>query len=200
MYKIFINDKPIILTSDVNKEDGFKFFLLNTVDLDLVIRKLITNECEEVYLYHPNSSKLLSIFKQRIGCVNAGGGLVVNNNNEILFIERNDKWDLPKGRQEKGEDIETTSLREVAEETGVENLRINQFLQETYHIYKNKGKYNLKVTYWYLMETDYNGALKPQAEEGITQAVWKTTQQAKLAMNNSYSNVMLLTEAYLTGL
>jgi ADP-ribose pyrophosphatase YjhB (NUDIX family) len=200
MYKIFVNNKPLILTNLVNKEEGFKYFLLNTVNLDLVIRKLSNNNLSEVYLYHPDSSKLLSIFKQRLGCVNAGGGLVINDKNEILFIERNDKWDLPKGRQEKGESIELTSLREVEEETGVQNLLITNFLQETYHIYKNKGKYFLKVTYWYLMKTDYRGVLKPQAEEGITQAVWKTKDQAELAMGNSYSNVVLLTKAYLSNL
>jgi len=200
MYKIFVNDRPIILTNVMMKEDGFKVFLLKSVDMDYVILKLQRNNLSEVYLYHPDADKLLSIFKDRMGCINAGGGLVKNDRGELLFIERNEKWDLPKGRAEKGEDIEATSLREVEEETGVQNLSINRFLQETYHIYKNKGKYNLKVTYWYLMETDYCGELKPQTEEGITQAVWKTNKQAKEAMSNSYSNVVLLTEAYLASL
>lgn len=182
------------------KEDGFKVFLLKSVDMDYVIRKLQRNNFSHVYLYHPDADKLLSIFKNRMGYINAGGGLVKNDKNELLFIERNEKWDLPKGRAEKGEDIETTSLREVEEETGVENLSINRFLQETYHIYKNKGKYNLKITYWYLMSTDYAGELKPQTEEGITQAVWKTNAEAKVAMENSYSNVVLLTEKYLASL
>ncbi len=200
MYKVFINDKPIILTDQFVEEDGFKFFLLKTVNLDFVINKLVKSNLECAYLYHPNKTKLLSIFKKKIGCINAGGGLVVNESNQILFIERNNKWDLPKGRQEKGEDIELTSLREVEEETGVENLKIDQFLQETYHIYKNKGKYFLKVTYWYLMSTNFTGNLKPQSEEGITQAVWKTTEQAEQAMNNSYSNVILLTNSYLNSI
>ncbi|NQY30204.1 MAG: NUDIX domain-containing protein [Flavobacteriaceae bacterium] len=200
MYKIFVNDRPIILTNVMMKEDGFKVFLLKSVEMNYVIRKLQRNNLSEVYLYHPDADKLLSIFKDRMGYINAGGGLVKNDKNELLFIERNEKWDLPKGRAEKGEDIETTSLREVEEETGVQNLSINRFLQETYHIYKNKGKYNLKITYWYLMETDYSGELRPQTEEGITQAVWKTNEQAKVAMSNSYANVVLLTEAYLASL
>ena len=200
MYKVFVNNRPIILTNVVMKEDGFKVFLLKSVDMDYVIRKLQRSDFKEVYLYHPDADKLLSIFKDRMGYINAGGGLVKNDKNELLFIERNQKWDLPKGRAEKGENIETTSLREVEEETGVKNLSIDKFLQETYHIYKNRGKYNLKVTYWYLMKTDYSGELKPQVEEGITQAVWKTNDQAKAAMSNSYSNVVLLTEKYLASL
>jgi len=200
MYKIFVNDRPIILTNTVLKETNFKMFLLKSVDLEYVIRKLQRNDLSEAYLYHPDAEKLLPMFKKRLGYINAGGGLVKNAKGELLFIERNKKWDLPKGRAEGGEDIETTSLREVEEETGVENLSIERFLQETYHIYKNKGQYKLKVTYWYLMNTDFTGELAPQLEEGITKAVWKTNGEAQEALNNSYANVKLLTKAYLDSL
>lgn len=200
MYKIFVNDRPIILTNTVLKETDFKVFLLKSVDLEYVIRKLQRNDLSEAYLYHPDADKLLPLFKRRLGYINAGGGLVKNKKGELLFIERNKKWDLPKGRAESGEDIETTSLREVAEETGVENLSIERFLQETYHIYKNKGQYKLKVTYWYLMNTDFTGELTPQLEEGITKAVWKTNGEAQAALDNSYANVKLLTKSYLDTL
>ncbi|MFD0964965.1 NUDIX hydrolase [Pseudofulvibacter geojedonensis] len=175
-------------------------FLLKSVDLEYVIRKLQRNDLSEAYLYHPDAEKLLPMFKKRLGYINAGGGLVKNTKGELLFIERNKKWDLPKGRAEGGENIETTSLREVEEETGVENLSIERFLQETYHIYKSKGQYKLKVTYWYLMSTDFNGQLAPQLEEGITKAVWKTNGEAQEALDNSYANVKLLTKAYLDSL
>ena len=200
MYKIFVNDKPIILTNTVLKETGFKMFLLKSVDIEYVIRKLQRNNLSEAYLYHPDKDKLLAIFKRRLGYINAGGGLVKNHKGQLLFIERNKKWDLPKGRAEKDEDIETTSLREVIEETGVKNLKIDYFLQETYHIYKSKGQYKLKITYWYLMKTDFEGVLIPQTEEGITKAVWKTTKEAQQALSNSYANVKLLTQAYLDSL
>ncbi|WP_377716649.1 NUDIX hydrolase [Pseudofulvibacter geojedonensis] len=200
MYKIFVNDRPIILTNTVLKEKNFKMFLLKSVDLEYVIRKLQRNDLSEAYLYHPDAEKLLPMFKKRLGYINAGGGLVKNTKGELLFIERNKKWDLPKGRAEGGENIETTSLREVEEETGVENLSIERFLQETYHIYKSKGQYKLKVTYWYLMSTDFNGQLAPQLEEGITKAVWKTNGEAQEALDNSYANVKLLTKAYLDSL
>ncbi len=200
MYKIFVNDRPIILTNKVLKETGFKMFLLKSVDIEYVIRKLQRKNLKEAYLYHPDADKLLSIFKRRLGFINAGGGLVKNTHGKLLFIERNEKWDLPKGRAESGEDIETTALREVTEETGVENLTIDRFLQETYHIYKNKGQYKLKITYWYLMLTDFEGPLTPQTEEGITKAVWKTNDEARSSLDNSYANVKLLTEAYLASL
>jgi len=200
MYKIFVNDRPIILTNTVLEDRGVKMFLLKSVDIEYVIRKLQRNDFSSAYLYHPDPEKLLPLFKKRLGYINAGGGLVKNAKGELLFIERNKKWDLPKGRAEGGEDIETTSLREVEEETGVENLSIDRFLQETYHIYKSKGRYRLKVTYWYLMNTDFDGELSPQLEEGITKAVWKTNGEAQSALENSYANVKLLTQAYLDSL
>ena len=151
------------------------------------------------YLYHPDQDKLLDIFIERTGLVVAGGGLVVNSNtNKLLFIERNNKWDLPKGRAEKNEDIDVTSLREVEEETGVKDLEIDYFLRKTYHIVRQKGKFQLKITHWYLMKTDYEGPLQPQLEEGITKAVWKTNEKAVKALENAYANVRVLVTDYLS--
>jgi ADP-ribose pyrophosphatase YjhB (NUDIX family) len=123
---------------------------------------------------------------------------VVNQKEELLFIERNEKWDLPKGRTEKNENIETTSLREVEEETGVQELELDSFLGKTYHIVRQKGRFQLKITHWYLMRTAYEGPLSPQLEEGITQAVWKTPEDARASLTNAYSNVKLLVQNYLT--
>ena len=197
MYTIFVNDRPIVLTDAVEKENGFKLFLLNTADVYDIIYKLNKGELNAVHLYHPDRSKLLDIFISKTGLVEAGGGLVINQNNELLFIERNKKWDLPKGRAEKNEDIETTSLREVAEETGVQNLSMDRFLRKTYHVVRQKKKFQLKITHWYLMRSDYTGALEPQLEEGITKAVWKTNKSALAALDNAYANVKLLVEDYL---
>ncbi|NQY06848.1 MAG: NUDIX domain-containing protein [Flavobacteriaceae bacterium] len=198
MYKIFVNDKPIILTSKVGKESDFQLFLLNTADIYSIIFKLNKGHIKAAYLYHPDESQLLKIFIKKTGLVIAGGGLVVNDNGELLFIERNDKWDLPKGRAEKNEDIEVTALREVEEETGVQNLKMDTFLRKTYHIVRQKGKFQLKITYWYLMRTDYKGELAPQLEEGITKAVWKSEKKSIKALDNAYANVKLLVEAYLS--
>ena len=45
-----------------------------------------------------------------------------NESGEFLIIKRNGVWDLPKGKLEKGEDFETAALREVEEETGLEEM------------------------------------------------------------------------------
>ena len=200
MYKVFVNDKPIILTSKVSKDKLYRTYPLKYVDLPKVVRDLKRKAIKGVYLYHPNKDKLLKKFLKKFPNVIAGGGKVYNDKGKVLFIYRNDKWDLPKGRVENKESIEEGAMREVEEETGVENLSIDRFLQETYHIYKSKGRYRLKVTYWYLMNTDFDGELSPQLEEGITKAVWKTNGEAQSALENSYANVKLLTQAYLDSL
>ncbi len=74
----------------------------------------------------------------------AGGGKVLNSEGRILFIFRNGKWDLPKGKAENKETIDQTALREVEEETGVEDLKITKPLEITYHIFKRNDKYFIK--------------------------------------------------------
>ncbi|HCZ22126.1 MAG TPA: NUDIX hydrolase, partial [Rikenellaceae bacterium] len=44
-------------------------------------------------------------------------------------------WDLPKGHREEGEDIRTTALREVQEETGVDELKLGRLICVTDHCY-----------------------------------------------------------------
>ena len=54
-----------------------------------------------------------------ITLIEAAGGLVINRKGEYLFIYRNDKWDLPKGKLEKGERKRQGAVREVEEECGI---------------------------------------------------------------------------------
>ncbi len=192
MYKVFVNEKPLFLTNELEKEDNFKYYLLETVNLRKVLSELFLNKIESAYLYHPDKSLLLKMLKAKLPVVKAGGGIVFNDNNEILFIYRAGKWDLPKGGIEKEEDIENTAKREVEEETGVTGLKIVQRLQKTYHIFKRNGRYKLKITYWYKMQTSFNGKTTPQTEEDIEKAEFLSLNDAKDAFNSSYENIKLL--------
>jgi 8-oxo-dGTP pyrophosphatase MutT (NUDIX family) len=192
MYKIFVGDKPIILTTVVEKETNFKNYLLNTVNIVKVIRKLNTTSLSEVRLIHKNQDKLIKKFLKKLPNVIAGGGKVYNEKGEILFIYRNDKWDLPKGKAERNETIEETSIREVTEETGVDGLKISKPLDITYHIFKRNGRYKIKVTHWFEMTTSFDGKLYAQEEEGITKVAWLDKKEAKKALENSYANIKLL--------
>ena len=136
----------------------------------------------------------MKTLKSKIPVAKAGGGLVYNSNGEILFIFRNGKWDLPKGGIEKNEAIEDTAIREVEEETGVSGLKITEKLPKTYHIFKRNGRYKLKITYWFKMQTDFEGETKPQEDEGIEKAVWLKPSEIEAALGNSYENIKLLFE------
>ncbi|WP_396601806.1 NUDIX hydrolase [Algibacter sp. R77976] len=192
MYKVFVGDKPIILTTVVENETNFKNYLLKTVDMAKVIRKLNRTSLSEVRLIHKNPKKILNKFLKKLPNVIAGGGKVYNDKGEILFIYRNDKWDLPKGKTEKKETIEETSIREVEEETGVKGLKITKPLDTTYHIFKRNGRYKIKITYWFEMKTSYDGGLQAQENEGITKVAWLNEKQTEEALKNSYANIKLL--------
>jgi len=194
MYKVFVNDKPLFLTNEVEKETDFKLFLLESVDIEQLIIKMFNNKINKAYLYHPDEKEILNKVKEKIPVKKAGGGLVYNKKGEVLFIFRNGKWDLPKGGCDKEEEIEDCSIREVEEETGVTNLKISKKIQKTYHVFKRNGVYRLKVTHWFEMTTTFEGTPIPQENEGIEKVAWLNKAQIKEALKNSYENIKLLFE------
>lgn len=192
MYKVFVNDKPIVLTTEVSKETDFKNYLLKTVKIGKVLRDLRKSSIKEVHLIGKNDDKLLKKFLKKLPNVIAGGGKVYNKKGEILFIYRNDKWDLPKGKVDRKETIENAALREVEEETGVKDLKIVKPLETTYHIFKRNGRHRIKITYWFEMKTSYKGDLIPEVIEGITKVEWLNPEQVEKALENSYANIKVL--------
>ena len=135
---------------------------------------------------------LLESFKSKLPVVQAGGGLVRNQSGKMLFIFRKGKWDLPKGKINKGETFGEGAKREVKEETGVKKLQLNDLAGITYHIFKRNNKYQLKETHWFYMDTTYTGKLKPQIEEDITIVKWKGPDKTAEALENSYGNIKYL--------
>jgi 8-oxo-dGTP pyrophosphatase MutT (NUDIX family) len=194
MYKVFVNDKPLFLTNEIAKETDFQMFLLESIDIKKVIIKMFNNKIKKCYLYYPDEEVILKKLKEKIPVQKAGGGFVYNKKGEVLFILRNGKWDLPKGGKEKGEKMSCTALREVEEETGVNQLVITKKLQKTYHVFKRNGVFKLKITQWYEMTTDFEGIPVGQAEEGIEKVAWLNPEQVQEALKNSYENIKLLFE------
>ena len=135
--------------------------------------------------------------KKTVKKVCASGGLVRNLKGEYLLIFRHDHWDLPKGKIDKGESIETCALREVQEETGVSGLKIIQKLPKTYHLFTDgNGDRILKKCYWFEMETSDEKPLKPQLEEDITQAVWLSRQAVESLKPLMFSTIRECFEYY----
>ncbi|MBU2527184.1 MAG: NUDIX domain-containing protein [Bacteroidetes bacterium] len=194
MYKVFINDMPIILTDKVIKDDNFELFLLDEVDPQYLIERVNKGNLKMAYLFHKDEKKLIKNFKKKIKTVVAAGGVVRNSKGEILFIYRNGKWDLPKGRKERSETKEAAAIRETTEETGVNNLKIVRPLDKTYHVFKRNGVYRLKVTHWFEMQTNFEGKTRPELTEGIEKAVWFSLDQAKEILPLAYANIRHLLE------
>ena len=194
MYKVFVNELPLILTNKLSETANGEYFLLNQEAIHEAIKALKKKKLTEAYIYHPNHEEILKKFTKEIPMVVAAGGVVTNEKGKVLFIYRNDKWDLPKGKLDKGESLEHCAMREVMEETGVQDLRIENFLRTTYHIFNNTGVRTLKQVHWYAMKTEYSGKLKPEKKEGIVKVKWKGPDKIRLALQNSYANIKILFE------
>lgn len=192
MYKVFIKDTPIILSTEKNIGKQYTAIPIKDIEFKKLIKDIKKGRLEYVNLYHPDQAMLDAILLEKLPVVTAAGGIVYNSKKQILFIKRNNRWDLPKGRVEKKESLEDAALREVEEETGVKDLVLGDFVTKTYHVFKRNKKWKLKVTYWYKMHSDYQGKLKPQKEEGIKKAKWKNFEQSQRALKNTYENVKLL--------
>ncbi|MET2985467.1 NUDIX hydrolase [Aureibaculum conchae] len=192
MKTVFFNNLPIHLVSDLKHEVEPYFYPIGEVDLLSIINKMEQGLIESVYLYDDDFKSLWQHFSNQFKIIEAAGGKVFNEKKETLFIFRNGKWDLPKGKIEKDESIEEAAIREVEEETGIKNLKIIKPLETTYHIYKYKKKYVLKTSYWFKMRTDFEGKLHPQQEEGITKVEWLTKPNVENALQNTYANIKLL--------
>ncbi len=194
MYKVFVNESAMILTNKLAEETTHKYYPLNESAIQEAINALSKKKIEKAYIYHPNHEEILNKFSKTIPIVVAAGGVVTNKKGQVLFIYRNEKWDLPKGKIDKGETIEAAAIREVEEETGVKGLQIENFLRITYHIFKRNGVYKLKEVHWFAMNTDYQGPLEGQLEEGIEKVKWKGPEKIKKALQNSYTNIRVLFE------
>lgn len=121
----------------------------------------------------------------------AAGGLVTNEKNELMMIYRRGKWDLPKGKLDEGESIEACAVREVTEETGVNELELVKLVGLTYHEYFDNylKEYVIKETHWYAMHVKNNPILIPQGEEQIEKIIWADNATVDECLRNSYPNI-----------
>ena len=192
MLQIFYKEKPIIISDNIS---DLKESLL--IDLEFiknidVVELLNKKKVKSIGVLSKNKKSVLTALKKKYPEIIAAGGKVINQNSEILFIYRNKKWDLPKGKAEKNENISQTALREVIEETGIKNLTIVKPIEKTYHIFKKGSKHYLKSTYWFEMTSDYNGKFKPQKKEGISRVEWIDKETIGSILPKSYANIRLL--------
>ena len=190
MYKVFFNQKPLILTSKIIKSsDSNPLIHIKFSSKNQILKAVKSKKTESVYIYHKNIKKLWEIFIKKFPIIDAAGGLVERSDDKFLFIYRNNRWDLPKGGVEKKELIIEAAQREVKEETGLADLIVISKIGETYHIFKKGKNFRLKRTYWFKMKSDYQGELFPQEEEGIISAEWINKKRIPEIFKNAYENI-----------
>ncbi|MFB0907955.1 MAG: NUDIX domain-containing protein, partial [Spirosomataceae bacterium] len=120
--------------------------------------------------------------------ISAGGGVVYNDEKEVLIMKRLGKWDLPKGKADKGEKFRETAAREVTEECSVE-VDVLKKVCTTWHTYRIHGKRMLKRTKWYKMDCLDDKNMAPQVEEDIEELRWMNRNEIAEAMENSYASI-----------
>ena len=192
MYEVFIENKSLIISESPLK-------IKNHIELSIDINK---NKWEKalreeflknilknnIYIHSKKPKKIFNLLFKEYKIIKAGGG-IVEWNNRFLLIKRNGLWDIPKGKCEKNESIEETSIREVEEECNINKLSIEYKICTTFHTYKLNKKKVLKKTHWYKMTHNGNGETKPQLNEGITECKWFEKNEINEIKKSTYLSI-----------
>nr|WP_294876687.1 NUDIX domain-containing protein [uncultured Pedobacter sp.] len=194
-YRIYINDNTLFI-ADLMPKQIKKVQQLDKQDFDfeLFYKNLEKVSGKDYILLDPDPKQLFQKIKKSCELIKAAGGLVKNAKGNYLFIFRNKKWDLPKGKVEKDEKMKEAALREVEEECGVKIFTNDEKLCKTYHVYTLGSKLVLKKTNWYSMSVKGEPKLIPQKEEGITKASWLSKLELNQVLKNTYPSIVQVME------
>lgn len=194
MYRIYFKNRyiTVALIDELPKNDSNSIIYYSADSSVLHNLPLLfenSHAMENIYIVSDNIDETFGTLAAKLTHISAGGGLVENQNGEFLMIYRQGMWDLPKGKQETGEDIKTSALREVTEECGVNSLEIDSFIGTTFHTYMLEGTFMLKETKWYHMKYKGDGKTTPQLAENIEKAVWIKPEELSEYVNETYPSV-----------
>ena len=190
-YRIYINEKVILLTeTGLKRKEGYVAIDAGVFDLKIIYTWIVAHQSKLFYVLCDDAKAFLKTVAKSVTLIEAAGGLVKNENKEYLFIYRQGKWDIPKGKIEKGEAVKTAAVREVEEECGIKVSSLEEKLCKTYHVYIMRGDVVLKKTHWYKMRFKGQNKLKPQKEEGITDARWFKKGYIEPIVKNTFPSIM----------
>jgi len=201
--KIYYNNKPLILTTDsieyIKNNKEAKTYLAYT-EASLQNFRLAIAHLDEVgtlgaVIEGKSEASLKEVLNSLYEPIDAGGGVVLNEKNEVLMIYRRGKWDLPKGKRDEGEAIDVCALREVTEETGLANLKLDEKICDTYHVYSQFGQNLLKHTTWFKMHASSTEKLVPQEEENIQEARWIAPNNLEPIVSKSFEAIRHVLES-----
>lgn len=201
MYKVFFNDCRLII-SGIDEYENLnnvveKIYIDDPQQLPQVVFSFLDGFSKSLTVCG-NKTELWNHFQLLFNSIPAAGGLVKSSKG-YLFIFRKGKWDLPKGKIDKGESAEDAAVREVKEETGLQEVSIIKPLPSTWHIYysefdKPGSKPVLKETKWFLMEADAKQVLTPETAEDIETARWIKLTEMEIVFKNTYANIREMTQ------
>jgi 8-oxo-dGTP pyrophosphatase MutT (NUDIX family) len=195
--KIYFDDKPVFLCDEIDEElteilhhpDAVFVDETSTPAIKSFLHEIKKEQFHAGVMIDKDLEKLKKAFFQHFTIIEAAGGIVQNSDKEFLFIYRLGKWDLPKGKIEKGENLEACAVREVEEETSTTDLTIKKKVGETYHAYNAYGKHFLKTSHWYYMVCPAIQQSVPQTEEDITEIKWAHAKEIRELMENTYPSI-----------
>jgi ADP-ribose pyrophosphatase YjhB (NUDIX family) len=216
---LFINDTPFFLIRSLDDAKPLKHKNLLSGDevkslknlsgavviIDVSTKRALTylkelkdNHYEDVsFRILPNDyDETKSLLKREFKIIDAAGGVVINKEGKKLLIYRLKKWDLPKGKLDKGEGFKTTAVREVEEETRVK-VKLTDKITTTWHTYTIKDKPILKRTKWYAMDCLNDDDMKPQKSESIEKLAWMDDEEATTVLRKSYRSIRHVMELFL---
>lgn len=196
--KIYFDNKPLFLCDEVDEvlqpyvhhDDTIFIDELNSHTVKAMIHEMELAKIHAGVFYHPDLEELKKAFYKKFTLVLAAGGLVLNEEQKILMIFRRGKWDLPKGKLDKGETLEDCAVREVEEETGLQQVKLLSPQMITRHTYHEGTRFILKESHWYDMKVKGDQPLVPQAEEAITDIKWLNYKEAEKLFPQCYPSVI----------
>jgi 8-oxo-(d)GTP phosphatase len=179
-----INHVLITDVSAIQVEDVIKFLSDN-------VFHHVTSITLDVKNYQNAKNFIKSFFK-----IEKAAGGIVRKGSKVLMIYRLKKWDLPKGKCEKGEKMKQCALREVQEECNI-TVKSPVKICNSWHTYSLNGKNILKKTSWYIMQCVDDSKMTPQIEEDIEDLRWLKTRDLFHALKDSYQSIRWVFDKYL---
>ncbi|MBS1759849.1 MAG: NUDIX hydrolase [Bacteroidetes bacterium] len=196
--KIYFGNKPLFLCDAIDEtieplihhDDAVFIDELNIHTIKTMIHEMQQEKVHAGVFFHQSLEELKKTFFKKFELIQAAGGLVQNDKDEILLIFRRGKWDLPKGKLDEDETLEQCAIREVEEETGLKNIELLSPLIVTYHTYHQGTSFVLKESYWYKMKVNGQQQLIPQTIEDIEKVIWVKPRQLTNYFLESYPSVV----------
>ena len=190
---IYYLSKSILITKKKQKIGNADFISLDDLkknEIKSIFETFIESDSNLLTFESETIEKGFDKLRKAFKLIYAAGGLI-EHEDKFLFIYRLDRWDLPKGKLEMGESPDEAAIRECEEECGISQLSIRNELPSTFHIYKYKGKFALKKTFWFSMTTMHKGILVPQIEEKIEKVEWLDKNQiSEIVLKNTYPAIL----------